>query len=62
MEPVSSSTVFTILLDRVLMSFSVSVFSSDCITTLNASDFFPLGIFSPSYKSKTEIVSDFLYA
>ena len=43
------------LFETVLISFSVRVLLSDCIITLNARDFFPNGILSPSYKSKIEI-------
>ena len=42
------------------MSFSSSVFSSDCKVMLKATDFLSLGIFSPSYTSKvfTSFIKD----
>ena len=50
--PIFSSTELTILFEISVKSFSFNVLWSDCIVTFKAIDFFPGGMFSPSYTSK----------
>ena len=60
MAPVFSFTTLIIFLLTLSKSLSVKVLSIACSVTFIATDFFPLGIFSPSYTSKvfTSFIKD----